>query len=436
MTRTVDTSYGRYVEQVREASPIGDVVRERLNTRDVAAMYLCAFHVDSKPSMSVNAARGFFHCFGCGASGDVFRFVQLMDGVGFRQSVQTLAKRAGLPDYRPQAADAQQLEWDRALATAVDAVATYYASKLVGDPLRYLTEQRGLPADLCARYRVGWADGGACAYVEAALGPSWLPVLQHAGLAREVRGGMTWMPGVLTHRDYLYERVTFPCLVDGRATFLSGRATQPEQTPKYLHQSGHPAPLYNEPALSPGDVYVTEGPLDALSLLAWDLPAIALQGGMRASALGKLQRVGKLYVCLDNDAAGYAHTLKLAAALGTRVRIVPLPPGQDPNDVYRTGTKAQFLSYVAQAQDPITYGLTRVDPALATTDPVAFSAAVDPMLRLLATRPPLETEAYVASMAARFKWKRPATDAARAQITQHRTVVSCPACGTMLRGVR
>lgn len=429
-----------YVEQVRAKSPLLDLVIEALGKPETGStMFCCCFHNDAHPSMSVTPSRGLFHCHGCHVGGDVFRFIELREGISFRQALDCLAQRAGLPAYRPHPQEAQRAELDRGVLYVTEWVARYFHERLMETPAaqRYLTETRGLPADLLDRFCLGWADGGAVAHVAEAYGRDWVPVMEYAGLARPASNAASWVNGAPTHRDLFFERIIFPSMDNGQPMFLSGRATQEGQSPKYLHQIGREAPLYNSDALHEAapEVFVVEGPLDTLSLAAWGLPAVGLQGGFRARAVRALRsKARRVVVCLDADRAGMASAMKLAAGLGVaRLRIVSLPDGQDPNDYYRTGTKEGFLELVGASQGPVEYGLGLVPPG---ADPTTLQTSLEPVLRLLAAVSPLESQGWIDGVIGpKLKLSRRGVQAVEAEVAEYRAAghTACPACGTTLR---
>jgi DNA primase len=423
-------SYKDYISAVRNANELRQVMAERKIRVNNSNTAICPFHPDNDPSLSVHVPRQFYRCFGCGETGDVFALVMKLDGVGFRQAVTTLATRAGLPTFRPVAQELEEAEQERRVGDVVEAVTQYYQACMMPDAVRYLTDERGLPASVVADYRLGWANGTAWAAVSDKLGPEWLSVLKRAGLAHEARNSTAgqW-------RDTFFDRLMFPVLRHGLSVFLTGRSID-GRDPKYLHQSGREAPFYNEDALGPGDVVVTEGPLDALSLACWGYPAVALLGGMRESAIGKLRRPQRVLVCLDADRAGRSSVMKLATALGSSVRVVRLPDGQDPNDFYRTGTREDFARRVASAVDPVTFWLELVP---ATTTPTELSGKLEPLFRMLATLAPLSTEAYLQDLIApHYGLSRTMTQAFRKELDEYRNTarLSCPACGAALVGKR
>jgi len=448
-------TYRDYVEQVRGAHSVRVLLAERYNTPVVQGMARCPFHADQHPSCSVTET--VFHCFACHASGDVFHLVQRLEGVEFAPAVARLAEWAGLPPFRPLPADHQAVTSERDLEDATETAASYYQSRLTPEARAYLTEQRRLPSTLLTQARIGWADGGLVPAVTTRLP---VDLLVAAGLALPMKNAATWS-GVAEARDLLRDRIVFPALRQGRATFLSGRATLPDQTPKYLSQRGRPAPLYNQDAVGPGELYVTEGPVDALSLMAWGLPTVALLGTMHRGVVAQLRRPRRIYLCLDADTAGREGVLKVTttgsvdtvhrelvlgsgaplyrsvggviAAVGPeRVRVVPLPEGLDPNDFFRAKPLEALLGLVEGAQEPVAWALGRIP--YAQVEPGSLDRLLTPVFQLWASLPPATVRHYLDHPVARWAGGQKAV--IRAVEASWRAFqarpLQCPGCGTFL----
>ena len=97
-----------FIDEVRSAADIVTVVSDYVSLRKAGATFkgLCPFHGEKTPSFNVNRDRGFFHCFGCGVGGDVFKFVELQEKVGFSDAVRQLAQRFGIPIPELEATEA------------------------------------------------------------------------------------------------------------------------------------------------------------------------------------------------------------------------------------------------------------------------------------------------------------------------------------------
>ena len=96
-----------FIDDVRLQADIVQVVQDCVSLKRAGASYkgLCPFHAEKTPSFHVNRERGFFHCFGCGVGGDVFKFLELQDKVGFQDAVKQLAQRFGVPIPELEATD-------------------------------------------------------------------------------------------------------------------------------------------------------------------------------------------------------------------------------------------------------------------------------------------------------------------------------------------
>jgi DNA primase len=191
------------VAMVRERSPIADVVGQQLSLRPAGGgnlKGLCPFHEEKTPSFQVTPARGLYHCFGCGAGGDVFTFVEKLEQLTFTEAVESLARRAGveLRYERAGAAPGRQAGQRRRLLDAHAAAAAFYADQLAGAPEaeigRCFLAERGFDAEAWTRFGVGYAPGGRPSEqgsLVAHLRRAGFAVgeLETAGLARNGRSG-------------------------------------------------------------------------------------------------------------------------------------------------------------------------------------------------------------------------------------------------------
>src|SRR3954447_5115796 len=153
------------IERVREAVDMVELVGARSDLRRVGSRWtgLCPFPDERTPSFSVEAEKKLYHCFGCGASGDAFAFVQEIEQLTFKEAVEQLADRYGVELKREQEdpeAEKRRREWDRQLAL-LDRVTSYYERVLWESPeasrARDYLAARGLSEDVLRAYRVGFA---------------------------------------------------------------------------------------------------------------------------------------------------------------------------------------------------------------------------------------------------------------------------------------
>src|SRR5688500_6085224 len=145
----------QFVDDVRAAADIVTVVSDYVSLRKAGTAYkgLCPFHGEKTPSFSVNRDRGFFHCFGCGVGGDVFKFIELQEKVGFTDAVRQLAQRFGIPIPELEGTDEgrESAAEREALLRIHEIAAAYFREQLdtrPGSRIReYLLEARGLSAE-------------------------------------------------------------------------------------------------------------------------------------------------------------------------------------------------------------------------------------------------------------------------------------------------
>jgi DNA primase len=333
-------------QAVIAAADMVDVVSGRTQLRKVGSRYSgrCPFHEERTPSFSVNPVDKLYHCFGCGKGGDVITFVRETEQLDFVEAVEWLAERFRVPleyeEMSPQVEESRKRR-DR-LHAVLDQAASFYERHLweteAGAPVREYLEGRGLGEPICREFRLGLSPGTGLAQKA-----------QQKGFTRdELKGaGLTNSRG----NDYFPPRLMFP-LADARGRIVGFQARKlHEDDPlrgKYVNSPE--GELFHKSAILYGlhlartaiakqeRAIVVEGNTDVIALRQTGLePVVASMGtALTEQQLKELSRLTRqLYLCFDADAAGEAATLRgmeLAVKLGFDVRVVTLPPGQDPAD--------------------------------------------------------------------------------------------------------
>ena len=339
---------------IRRCHPLRDTI-ERYGValgRGGRPMGRCPFHRDREPSLALyldDPADEHFHCFGCGAHGDVIRFVELIERLPFMAAVAALAAGGGAtaiepPTRRPTAGGRQPITLraspDRACLAAAIA---HYHRRLFREPaaLAYCAE-RGLDRDTLSRHRIGFAParGDGNELVAALAREGFAP-------ARARRAGLTDPQG----REFLAGRIIIPELrADGPIWAIGRRLAG--AGPRYLGLPGSKPLLGLAEARGERAIYLTEGPFDRLTLSRWGLPAIALAGiGATPGALSELARFPRIYLVMDTDNAGREATTRLTGALGCRALPISLPGVKDVADLgRRPGGELTFRRAVERAE--------------------------------------------------------------------------------------
>ncbi len=332
--------------------------RVRLQRKGREFQGLCPFHNEKTPSFTVNEAKGFYHCFGCGAHGDAFSFVMQTEGLTFQEAVERLAGEAGMDVPRPTpeaaAAEARRASLQDVVEAACRLFEKTLASRAGGDARSYL-ERRGLTPATIGRFRLGYAPDQRN-YLTDALKAEGIEEEQilEAGLAKRD-------PDSGRFREYFFDRVIFP-IADrrGRIVAFGGRRLGEGGGPKYLNSPDgslfHKGELlYNlkgaQEALRDKSqrLLIVEGYMDVIALAQAGLGgAVAPLGtAVTEAQLGLAWRLAdEPLFCLDGDAAGRraaARVVERALPLlqpGKSLDFAFLPEGEDPDSLVRSGGRA------------------------------------------------------------------------------------------------
>ncbi len=329
----------------------------------------CPFHQEKTPSFKVENERRTYHCFGCGAGGDAFKWLMETEGLIFPEAVERLAGEAGveLPKWSPE--DEAREEKRKSLYDIVEAACAYFEAELRaprGRAARDYLAGRGLDLDAAGRFRLGFAPSGGNALIEHLKTRNvTLDGMIAAGLARPAQDGRG-------PRDFFFNRVTFPIADSrGRVIAFGARALEADAKPKYINTAETPLfskghSLYNfaaarAPALKAGTIILAEGYMDVIALVRAGLDhAVAPLGtALTEDQLALLWRAApEPILAFDGDQAGLRAGLRAAhLALphlkpGHSLRFAFLPPGEDPDTlIAREG--AATMKKLLDAAEPL-----------------------------------------------------------------------------------
>jgi DNA primase len=371
------------VDQVQAAADMVEVVGQYTQLKKAGANYSgrCPFHEEKTPSFSVNPTEKLYYCFGCGAGGNLFRFVQEKEGLDFAGAVEHLAERYGIQlEYEETSprGDAERRRRDR-LRSLLEQATQYYERVLreakAAAPAREYLARRGLGEEVCASFRVGFSLPGWDKLREAAQGKKYTDQeLLDAGLVVPGRQGRPY--------DRFRGRVMFPLADDRGRTLGFGARTMGDEKPKYLnspetplyHKSEAVFGLHKAKAVAAREdrIYVVEGYTDVLALAQAGVPNVVASMGtaLTEQQLSRLARVTRnLYLCFDADAAGIGamnRALTLARTMGLSLHVVRVPDGLDPADYVLSGAGGDgFRALADEAQTLLQF---HVRLALATHD--------------------------------------------------------------------
>ena len=314
----------------------------------------CPFHQEKSASFHILERQGFYKCFGCGAQGDVFRFVQETEGVGFMDAVRILAGEAGMTVPAPSPQAQQRQDRRERLSEVLEAGLRHYRMMLgsgQGRAARDYLAGRGLTQGDIDRFGLGYAPAGNDAVLRHLKGKGIDEALAiDCGLcARPEDGRGTY--------DRFRDRIVFPIRdARGRLVSLGGRAMAAEARAKYLN--GPQTDLFDKgrtlynlhearaAAAKGAPLILAEGYMDVIALVraGFEAAVAPLGTAITEDQLRLLWRVSdEPVVALDGDEAGLRSAYRLIdlalplLAPGRSLRFAVLPPGKDPDDLLREG---------------------------------------------------------------------------------------------------
>jgi DNA primase len=397
------------IEQIAAANDIVEVIGSYFPLKRAGANFkaLCPFHQEKTPSFMVSPSRQTFHCFGCGAGGSVFRFVMEYEHVDFPAAVHKLAVRAGITivEKRGAADEDRQYETRRRLLKLHAVAAEWFHENLtkkeIGEPARKYLKQRGITGEIAKRWQLGYAPGEWDAFGSWARGQGYdARELVASGLVKTKDDDQTSNPNPRTSYDRFRGRIIFPICNDvGEVIAFSGRLLKEEEgAAKYLNSPE--TPLFRKgnilfglhkskrALIEANCAVVCEGQLDLISLFEAGITnVVAPQGTAFTEKQARILKrfADEVILCFDSDAAGAKAAERSLDALLENdfiVRVVELPPGEDPDSLVRRDGKEQFEKRVANARDFFDYWIER---EIAGIDLTSVSAKIQAARNLAAT---------------------------------------------------
>ncbi|MFH1007795.1 MAG: DNA primase [Candidatus Latescibacterota bacterium] len=367
------------IEDIRAQVNIADVVSDYVALKKKGQNYfgLCPFHVEKTPSFSVNVEKQIFHCFGCGAGGNVFTFLRDVEKISFLEAVRLVAAKAGilLPEERSGPASGEVSD---ALYRANDLAQKYFQHLLWKDAsgrvARAYLSERAISQETAERFGLGVAapDWDGLLKVGAKRGLDGA-AFEKAGLAvAKPKGG---------HYDRFRDRLMFPITnIGGRPVAFGARTLDPEGQPKYLNSPE--TPIYRKGHIlyglcqakdairKAGQALIVEGYTDLLRLVQCGIEYVVASSGtaFTPEQAKLLARYGdRVVLVFDADQAGSTATLRgidILLEADLEVRVIALPEGHDPDSFVRDAGPEPFLKLLRDAQPLLDYKLDQMSRSL------------------------------------------------------------------------
>lgn len=342
----------RFMDELRARIPIADVVGAKVKLVKKGREYqgLCPFHNEKTPSFTINEAKGFYHCFGCGAHGDIIRFEMEANGLPFMDALQKLAHQAGMqmPHFSKEAKE--EAEARKSLYEIMEVAAQYFERELRmpdgAEGYKYFTEKRLLSKEILQKFRLGYApnNNGLMAHLKAqGIDEKDLQEL-----------GLIAIPEDKSRKphDFFRNRVMIPITnKQGKIIAFGGRVMEKIE-PKYLNSPDTPIfnkrrNLYNldkarEVAYKEKKLIICEGYMDVIALdkFGFGYAVAPLGTALTEEQIMEAWKVcTEPIICLDGDNAG------IKAAMRAVDRVLP---------ILRAGYSLKFL-FLPDKMDPDEY---------------------------------------------------------------------------------
>ena len=364
-----------FMEELKYKCDIVEIISQYVPLQKKGGRYFgcCPFHNEKTPSMCVN--NGWYHCFGCGASGDVVKFVMEMESVSFYDAVKILADKVGmqLPEVRLDPKFAQKKEHSEVLKQLMRDVARYYRNNLIdekkGEEARKYLASRGIDDETSKRYGLGLSLDGESMVGYMRRKGYMLKDLQECGL--------------IANPDRPYDafanRIIVPIMNGmGDVIAFGGRIYHGEKdVAKYKNSTN--TTLFDKGRTLYGvnfikrdkklngvaykELILVEGYMDVISLGAAGIKN-AIAGMGTALTEGQAREISRLtenlYVCYDGDEAGRHASVKNVDILSQyiqNVKVVSLDDGKDPDETVRDEGYEGFMKHVSEALPVVEYKL-------------------------------------------------------------------------------
>jgi len=390
------TDSGDFKEIVKQQADIVRIVGDYVKLKKAGAQNysgLCPFHNEKTPSFSVHATRQFYHCFGCGLSGDVFSFVQKIENVTFPEAVRTVAQKLGIA--LPKAsysspAEAKEAKLRGVLLDVHERASAFfqdYLKRAEGAHAREYLAGRGLNEETIARFRIGYAPDSGFLLRDRLRGEFGEDILRESGLfswkqeeSRQPSAASTQEQQSKSAAMYskFRNRVMFPITNEsGRVIAFTGRtlSTDEKSGPKYLNSPetaiySKSRVLFNldqaKEAIRKLDYAIlVEGQMDCISVYAAGFHNVIASSGtafteLQAKLLARFSK--NVVVNFDPDTAGAKateRTLGLLVEEEFQIKVLTLESGFDPDLFLRRKGKDAYVEALRNAQRYFDYLIER-----------------------------------------------------------------------------
>lgn len=359
----------RFLDELRSRLSIADVVGAKVKLVKKGREYqgLCPFHHEKTPSFTVNEAKGFYHCFGCGAHGDIVKFEMEANNLPFMDAVKKLAHQAGLAMPVFSEKDKAENEAKKSLYDIMEQACIFFEKELLmpsgAEGFKYFTERRGLSKDIIKKFRLGYAPNNNALMAH----------LKSQGVdEKDLKDlGLIAIPEDTSRHahDFFRNRVMIPISnKQGKIIAFGGRVMEKIE-PKYLNSPETPIfnkrrNLYNldkarDSAYKEKKLIICEGYMDVIALdrYGFNYAVAPLGTALTEEQIMEAWKVcPEPTLCLDGDAPGVKAAMRAVDRIlpilkaGYSVKFLFLPDNMDPDEYLKAHGANSFANLLTKTK--------------------------------------------------------------------------------------
>lgn len=407
------------IEQVRSSNDIVDVIGQYVHLKKKGSSYfgLCPFHNEKSPSFSVSRQKQMYYCFGCGAGGNVIRFLMDYENLTFPEALQELASRSGIELPRQEMTAEARREADRKsqLLEINKLAAKYFYSLLHSERGKRAMDYfigRELSPETMQKFGLGYSDQYSDdlykylrkqGYSDAILKDSGLVTID------EVRGG----------RDKFWNRAMFPILDANSKVIAFGGRVMGEGEPKYLNSPETPIfnksrnlfGLYLAKKTKRKQFILCEGYMDVIALhqAGFDNAVASLGTALTSGHAALIKRyTDAVYLSYDSDGAGVKAALRAIPILreaGITCKIINMRPYKDPDEFMKNLGPEEYEKRIEEAENSFLFSIRMMEADFDMNDPAgktAFQKAI--AKRILEFPEEIERNNYIEAVALAYQF--------------------------------
>lgn len=355
-----------FIDDILARADIVEIIGTRIHLRKAGSNFVapCPFHNEKTPSFSINQAKQFYYCFGCGAHGDAIKFLMEFDHLDFIEAVKSLAAHLGLEvpdDHSSPENQAAQLQHKKSYDLLAKTSVFYQQQLSRSSKAKNYVNSRGLSEEICRRFMIGYAQASRGSLLQAAR-------LAKADVNLLCANGLLVKNDTGELHDRFRDRVIFPIRNRRGNVIAFGGRCLGNDLPKYLnspetelfHKGDELYGLYEarHAAQKLEKILVVEGYMDVVALAQYGINyAVATMGTAITPKQVQLmlREAEDIVFCFDGDNAGHKaawRALEIILPLmhdGLQARFLFLPTGEDPDSCVRKEGQVAFLNYINNA---------------------------------------------------------------------------------------